>query len=340
MSNIPSTERSRRGEQPPAPAEHGRIEIVDVARAVALLAMAIYHFTWDLEFFGYVQRGLTGAGGWMIFARTIASSFLFLVGFSLVLAHGRGVRWRPFLTRLAQVVVGALAITLVTVFVTPESFVFFGILHEIACASLAGLLFLRLPWFVTLALGLGVIALPNVVRSAVFDPMAFVWIGLYETPPFSNDFVPVFPFFGVVLTGIAMGRLASDHDLLRFLRRLNPKLGPLQHLSWLGRHSLSFYLLHQPILFGIVAAFAQVAPPDPLVSFQRDCRATCLETRDETFCQRYCACTQERLSADALLAPLLRGTASAAEMDQVQSIVGVCSREGAIGEGEWPSSAD
>lgn len=338
MSNIPSAEHSRQGGQ--APAERGRIESVDVARAVALFAMAIYHFTWDLEFFGYVQRGLTGAGGWMIFARTIASSFLFLVGFSLVLAHARGVRWRSFLTRIAQVVAGALAITLVTVFVTPESFVFFGILHEIAFASLAGLLFLRLPWFVTLAIGLGVIALPNVFRSAFFDPMGLVWIGLYETPPFSNDFVPVFPFFGVVLTGIAMGRLANDHDLLRVLRRLDPKLGAFKRLSWLGRHSLSFYLLHQPILFGIVAAFAQVAPPDPLVSFQRDCRATCLETRDEAFCQRYCACTQERLSADQLLAPLLRGTASAEEMVKVQSIVGVCSRQGAIGDEERRPSSE
>ena len=66
-----------------------RIEWLDVARGAALIAMAVYHFTWDLEFFGYVLPGTTGFGAWKLFARCIASSFLFLVGISLVLA-GRG----------------------------------------------------------------------------------------------------------------------------------------------------------------------------------------------------------------------------------------------------------
>ena len=78
-------------ETPPAPpAAKGRIEVIDLARAVALVAMVVFHFTWDLEHFYYVEPGLTEVGGWWIFARCIASSFLFLVGFSLVLANGRG----------------------------------------------------------------------------------------------------------------------------------------------------------------------------------------------------------------------------------------------------------
>ena len=75
------------------PGQRARIELVDLARGVALVAMAVYHFTWDMEFFGYVQAGTTAVGGWKLFARCIASSFLFLVGASLFLAHGDGVRW-------------------------------------------------------------------------------------------------------------------------------------------------------------------------------------------------------------------------------------------------------
>ena len=52
-----------------------RIDAIDIARGIALLAMAIYHFTWDLEFFGYAEPGLTAVGGWKLFARAIASSF-------------------------------------------------------------------------------------------------------------------------------------------------------------------------------------------------------------------------------------------------------------------------
>ena len=74
-----------------------RIEIIDVARGGALVAMAVYHFGWDLEFFGYMDAGTTVTGGWRLFARAIATSFLFLVGVSLFLAHEKRIRWKGFL---------------------------------------------------------------------------------------------------------------------------------------------------------------------------------------------------------------------------------------------------
>ncbi|MCF3639770.1 DUF1624 domain-containing protein, partial [Rhizobium sp. TRM95111] len=80
-----------------------------MARAMALVAMAIYHFTWDLEFFGYVEPGTAGTGGWKIFARLIAGSFLFLAGLGLVLGHGEGIRWHSFWRRLAKVGAAAAA---------------------------------------------------------------------------------------------------------------------------------------------------------------------------------------------------------------------------------------
>src|SRR5690349_4055324 len=87
-----------------------RIAVLDLARGIALVAMASYHFTWDLEFFGYVDPGLTAVGGWKLYARCIASTFLFLVGVSLFLAHGNGIRWPAFWRRFAMVAGAALAI--------------------------------------------------------------------------------------------------------------------------------------------------------------------------------------------------------------------------------------
>src|SRR4030095_5183235 len=98
----------------------------------------------------------------------IASSFLFLVGVSLLLAHGRGIRWRGFLIRFAMVAGAALAISLVTYIAVPGAFIFFRILHEIAVGSLLGLLFLRLPALFTLIVAAAVIAAPFYVRSALF----------------------------------------------------------------------------------------------------------------------------------------------------------------------------
>src|SRR5690606_2738746 len=107
-----------------------RLEAIDVARGLALVAMAIYHFAWDLEFFGYVPHAMTAQGGWKLLARCIASSFLFLVGVSLFLGHARGIRWRPFLRRLAMVAGAAAAISLVTWLAVPGGLIFFGILHQ------------------------------------------------------------------------------------------------------------------------------------------------------------------------------------------------------------------
>ena len=228
-----------------------RIVAIDLARSLALLGMAVFHFTWDLEFFGYVAPGTTLHGGWAVFARAVAGSFLFLAGVSLVLAHGDGIRWAGFLRRLGMVAGAALAITAATFFAMREAFIFFGILHSIAAASVLGLLFLRAPIWLTVAAAAAVWGLPDFVRSPVFDPRSLAWTGLAETPPRSFDFVPVFPWFAATLLGIAAGRAGEAAGLWDRLRGGTP--GPiLRAAAWPGRHSLAVYLLHQPVLIGLV----------------------------------------------------------------------------------------
>ena len=229
----------------------GRIVAIDIARSVALLGMAVFHFTWDLELFGHIPPGTTIEGGWAIFARCVAGSFLFLVGVSLVLAHGQGIRWRGFLRRLAMVVAAALAITAATFLAAREAFIFFGILHSIAVASLLGLLFLRAPVWLILGAAVAFWVLPEVANSPAFDPRWLAWTGLAETPPRSFDLVPVAPWFAATLAGIAAGRLGEAAGLWDRLRTANP--GPiLRAAAWPGRHSLTVYLLHQPVLIALV----------------------------------------------------------------------------------------
>jgi len=311
------------------PSARGRVEIIDIARAVAIIAMAIYHFTWDLEHFSYVAPGLTGQGFWRIFARAIASSFLFLVGVSLVLAHGRKIRWTKFAVRLAQIVAGALAVTVATWFATPNSFVFFGILHHIALASLLGLAFLRLPVWFTALCGALVIALPTFLDLPGFDTRWTAWIGWFGKPPLSNDLVPIFPFFGAVLLGIAAGRLALEHGLIQRMRSWNDSLSSFRLLGVAGRHALIIYLLHQPVLFGLVAIASTVVPPDREAVFQADCSRQCRATQSEAFCQRYCACAQDRLEAEGLLDRLMANDASPEDMTRVRELASSCSVDSA-----------
>jgi uncharacterized membrane protein len=229
----------------------GRIVALDLARAGALVAMAVFHFVFDLEMFGFVPQGTTMMPGWRWLAYLTAGSFLFLVGVGLWLGHGRGIRWRGYWRRLAMIVAAALVITGATWVAFPGAFVFFGILHSIAMASLLGLAFLRLPVLVLVALGAAVIWLPQVARFGVFDAPWFWWTGLQAVGVRSVDYVPVFPWFGPVLFGIAVAKGMERAGL--WARLAAWEAGPMARaLAVPGRHSLLVYLVHQPVLISLV----------------------------------------------------------------------------------------
>ena len=310
----------------PVEGQPKRIAAIDVARGIALLAMASYHFTWDLEFFGYTEPGLTAFGWWKIYARCIASTFLFLVGVSLYLAHGKKIRWNGFWKRFAMVAGAALAISAVTWFVTPDSFIFFGILHEIALASLLGLAFLRLPPLATLVVAALVIAAPFYLRSQSFDHPALWWVGLSATNPHSNDYVPLLPWFGAVLVGIAAAKLATLSGVRARLANLEPGRWA-NPLVFIGRHSLAFYLIHQPLLFGCVWLFSQIMPAQVEtreMTFLRECQLSCEQSRDTEFCSSYCVCMLDAFQKEGTLDRLDRNDQSPEWTAHIGELVGTC----------------
>jgi uncharacterized membrane protein len=223
--------------------------LIDLARTAAILGMVAFHFTFDLELFGYVPPGTTQQPFFYYMARMVAGSFLFLAGVSLWLAHGRRIRWPAFWRRFA-IVWGAAVVISVASFYLPTGKILFGILHCIAFGSLIGLAFLRLPVVVTLAAAGGVFALPWFARDAMFDPVWLVWLGLAEQRIFMADYVPLLPWLAPLLTGIAAARIAAATGLWA---RLRPWALP-RALIWPGRHSLVIYLLHQPLMIGAFAA--------------------------------------------------------------------------------------
>ncbi|MBL8563890.1 MAG: DUF1624 domain-containing protein [Gemmobacter sp.] len=224
-----------------------RLWILDTARTMALLGMVLFHFTYDLEMFGLLAPGTASGGFFWYHARAVAGSFLALAGVSLWLAHGQGIRWPGFWRRWLKLAAAAALVSLATRLAMPEVWVFFGILHAIALFSLIGLAFLRLPAVVTLALGLGIIlASPHLAQALQWNTAALRFLGLGTLPSYTVDFEPVFPWFGPFLLGLGLARLAEP--LRPALARLT---GP-GWLAWPGRHSLAIYLLHQPLLIGLL----------------------------------------------------------------------------------------
>ncbi len=309
----------------PAVQPAARLPLIDAARGVAIVAMAIYHFSWDLRFFGFTGVDVTQETGWVIFARLIAGTFLFLVGVSLVLSTRGGLNRRRFLRRLGILAAAAAAITAVTYVTMPDAFIFFGILHCIAVSSVLGLAFVRAPVGVVVGAAVLVCLAPSFLAGPAFDHPALQWIGLSTTMPRSNDFVPLFPWFGAVLAGIAAARLAP----LLPVAVPSWRGGPLgRALVWAGRHSLPIYLIHQPVLFGAVYAAAQVSPPDLLAfedQYLESCSRSCVESDVEAAqCRRTCLCIADRVQGEDFWQPLMQNGLTQAQMSRYFEIADEC----------------
>lgn len=232
-----------------------RIPALDIARTGALVAMALYHFVYDLELFGYLVPGTAVTGGWRALAIFTASSFLFLAGVSLWLAHGDGLRARGFLKRLAMIAGAAALITIATYVAIPQGFIFFGILHCIALSSVLGLAVLRLPDWVLAALAAGVLWLGLQPGFSLLDAPVFWWTGLQAVPTPSVDYVPIFPWFAAFLAGMALAKAMDRAGVWAWLSARDT--APVwSWLGWPGRHSLAIYLIHQPVLIGAIWVFA------------------------------------------------------------------------------------
>ena len=283
-----------------------RWDAVDLARGFAILAMIIYHSGWDLSFLQLIETNVVAMPAWRWFARIIAGSFLFLSGIGLVLAHGHEIRWHAFIRRLAIVGGAALLVTVATWFAFPESFIFFGILHCIALSSVLALPFLRAPVAATIAVAAFVLAAPWLFTQPALDAPWLDWLGLGTFEPVTNDYVPVFPWFAMVLLGMVFARLTlKDRQASGFRATGKGSRG----IIWAGRHSLPIYLLHQVVLLGLLYGLLQLTGPNPTAEarpFIAECELTCrLQGAQAVTCRAICSCAVSNLRQDGLWANVM-----------------------------------
>ncbi|MBO9459974.1 heparan-alpha-glucosaminide N-acetyltransferase [Labrenzia sp. R5_0] len=285
-----------------------RLAVLDLARGLAVVAMAIYHFSWDLSWFAYVDWPVAQGTGWRIFAASIAGSFLLLAGVSLDFAHHLGIRWHAFWRRLAVIIAAAAAVSLVTYFTFGDTFVRFGILHSIALSSVIALPFTRLPFVFAGLAAAFVFSLPFWAASSALDGQLWLWTGL-GTPDFASvDYVPLAPWAGVTLAGVAISKIFRKINLWQTLSRLTFANRPGRLTRFFGRHSLPVYLLHQPLLFGLVWTATQIGPEmdRSANAFVRNCTVSCQGTIATTeICEAACGCTLEYLKSDGIWDQLL-----------------------------------
>jgi len=216
--------------------------------------MIVYHFIYDLNFFGWVHLVMTRDQPWVGWRTAIVTQFLLLVGVSLVLRHAFKPAWSDFGRRWLQIAGAALLVSAGSWFIFRERFIWFGILHYIAVALVVARLLLPLGR-ANLLLGAAALGAGLLISHGFFDVTATSWIGFAVRKPATEDYVPVFPWIGVTLIGAGLGALWQRHNfaIIASLQALNA--APPRWLVWLGTWALTVYLLHQPILLGLLQVF-------------------------------------------------------------------------------------
>lgn len=228
-----------------------RYASLDAFRGIAIVLMFIYHFCYDLDYFGFIEENFSYDPFWLTFRQIIVSLFLFMVGVSLYLASYKSLNQSRFAKRLVLILVYAAITTLTSWVMYPDYYIFFGILHFIAFASVFGLLF-RYLGTVNLVLGLSIIIITIAFEHPFFDQSLYQWIGLMTHLPATVDYVPLFPWFGVVLIGMYFGQKVARLPRESYMLSWQPGNLLTKNLVLGGQYSLHIYMLHQPVFMGIL----------------------------------------------------------------------------------------
>ena len=216
--------------------QNNRYSLLDQIRGFAVFLMIVFHIFYDLSSYGYLKIDFNKDFFWYLFPRVIVFLFLFSVGMSLPLVNLPKINWKKYWIRILKISFFALLISISTYIMFPKTWVYFGTLHCIALTSIMALPFLKLPKTSLL------IALVLLLPSMIFN-INIPWFTLGHK---SMDYIAPFPWFGVVTLGIfAYHFNFHKYDTSNFF--LN------KPLSFLGRYALWIYLVHQPLIFGIIS---------------------------------------------------------------------------------------
>lgn len=232
-----------------------RIWELDMLRGFFMILIMLFHLWYDLVYL----YGLTTLD-------TAAKQFFFGLGndfggtpFLLISGLCATIGSKP-IKRGLQVIGGGMVISLVTAgmcflnFSDRSIIIYFGVLHCIGVCMLLWPLFKKLPTWAVLLLGIVMTAAGLYLK---YEPMwaDHPWLTIFGIPAHgfaSSDYFPLLPNLGYFLIGAAAGRKLYPERVSLFSCSILPLQSITAPLCFIGKHSLIFYLLHQPVMAGAI----------------------------------------------------------------------------------------
>ena len=246
-----------------------RYYLLDEFRGLLVVNMVVFHTIWDLVFmFGNNwQWYIHDRQGWRLW---IGANFVLLSGFCWKMSKNP-------LKRGLIVYVSSMLVSMVTILFTPNARIQFGVLTLIGSCMLLTILldqlldkFPSLPgavislclFFLTFGVNKGYLGLANIPLIKLPQEWYCNWfttyLGLPENGFFSSDYYTIFPWLFMFLTGYFLYRFFEKYrskkgDSAPLADLLTKSLCP--PLGFIGRHALVIYLLHQPIIYGLLSIY-------------------------------------------------------------------------------------
>ncbi|WP_319378615.1 heparan-alpha-glucosaminide N-acetyltransferase [uncultured Methanocorpusculum sp.] len=247
----------------------GRYWEIDAIRGIAILGMLFYHLlaclvlfhiiAEDPNFLSYYNTYMFGSG-----------VFVLLAGIAMILRHER-MRGRTTKEYYLALVIKALfllalgfCITIgswigATLFLGSDAFIKFGFLHMLGVSMLLAIPLLRYGRW-NIILGLIIIAIGAFIFPYINDPSWLYPLGIHaeDFMQYTQDYFPLFPWFGVLLLGVGLGTVFYPNGRRSFTIREPGKIGEAFAKLGNGAVTLFIYLVHIPVIFVILWIFSSL----------------------------------------------------------------------------------
>lgn len=230
--------------------EQERIQAIDLIKGIDIVFMVLFNYSVTLDYFRLIPMPSSYLYQYIL-PISIASIFIFMSGVTSYISfekHNEKLT-RKYFIRGIKLLFFATLITLFTYVFVPQYTIFFGILHFFAFSSFL------IPFFIkynklNLIAGLSIILSGVYLQQQTFNFSYLSWLGFVPETLSTFDYFPLIPWFGVILLGLYYGRyIIEKTSNIRFKRKIS------SIFTFLGKHSLTVYLVHQPLLILLLIAF-------------------------------------------------------------------------------------